>query len=61
MYMARTTETVLVELWGGPLKKKRKTIIERRHMVDLTQDARHYKPPQDALPSVVRPNEERDE
>ena len=40
MYMARTSEVALMELWSKPLKKKRKTTIEQRlEHRDLQQDA----------------------
>ena len=39
MYMAQTTETRLVELWGEQLKNKRKTTIERKiEEMNLPQD-----------------------
>ena len=41
MYMARTTETQLVELWGKPLKQKQETIIyQKQGQLNLPQDTR---------------------
>ena len=46
MYMVRTSEVALVELWGKLLKKKRKTIIQLR--------LNHGNVPQDAPSSDTR-------
>ena len=54
IYMALTTETRLVKLWGEPLKIKCLTRIKRRSGSDLPQDAHISQPHQDASPSRHR-------